>query len=98
MPSVFCQFSISESRPAVRISSMSEQVRTGRSHDLQQHNVSKSGQPACTLATLERHGWQHTMTSKVCEAPYKQPRAQGPLEGSVCTPEMVEASHGQVWW
>ena len=39
MPSVFCQFSMSESMPAVRIRSMSEQVMTGTSHDLQQCNT-----------------------------------------------------------
>ena len=34
MPSVFCQLSMRESMPAVRMSSMSEQVNTGTSHDL----------------------------------------------------------------
>lgn len=34
MPSVFCQLSMRESMPAVRIRSMSEQVNTGTSHDL----------------------------------------------------------------
>ena len=38
MPSVFCQFSMRESSPAVRIRSMSEQVNTGTSHDLHCHN------------------------------------------------------------
>ena len=54
MPRVFCQFSMSESMPAVRIKSMSEHVMTGTSHDLQHsgNGISDSdepdGMPECT--------------------------------------------------
>ena len=57
MPKVFCQFSMSESIPAVRIKSMSEHVMTGTSHDLRQrgngvtgnHRACLMGRPTCSM-------------------------------------------------
>ena len=98
MPSVFCQFSMSESMPAVRIRSMSEQVRTGRSHDLQQCNVRK-------LATGALNGdrekaempVKHCVRSLAGVSTGKS-KAHRPFKGTERTPQMVEASHRQVWW